>query len=222
MTEGTPTPGCRYSSDEERANALTHGIGVVASCIGLMLLLNGTTFTGTPERAIGGLIFGVSLVLLYLASTLYHSLSSPRAKHIWRKLDHAAIFILIAGTYTPFMLLVVEGPLAWTILSLVWGLAIAGTVCTWCLIGRFKRLFLAVYIAMGWLCVLTIHEILHNTPTSAFICLVLGGLLYTGGTIFYGWSRLRFHHAIWHLFVLSGSLLHFLSVYQITGSGGLH
>ncbi|ACV68867.1 PAQR family membrane homeostasis protein TrhA [Desulfohalobium retbaense] len=214
MRDGYIDPHCQYSRGEEIANSLTHGLGIAASCVGLIVLVVSASYSGDPNRIIGVTIFGASLILLYLASTLYHCLPSPRAKQVLRKLDHAAIYILIAGTYTPFMLVVVDGPLSWTILSIIWTLALVGVVFKCCWTGRLRRLSLAVYIGMGWLCVLAFSELLRNTPTSGFIFLVLGGLFYTGGTIFYGWKRLRFNHAIWHLFVLTGSVMHFLSVYQ--------
>jgi hemolysin III len=157
-------------------------------------------------------IYGLTLILLYLASTLYHSIPSPRAKRVLRVLDHSAIYLLIAGTYTPFTLISLRGGWGWTLFGLVWGMAIAGIVLKIAAIGRFRWLSMVLYLVMGWLAVVALEPLLLAVSRDGVRLLFLGGISYTVGTLFYGWRRLPYHHAVWHAFVLAGSIFHFFAV----------
>ncbi len=196
------------SQREEIANAITHGIGALLSIAALVILL---MFTDSPLES-GYLIFGITLVLLYLASTLYHSITHLKTKNLFRKFDHMAIFLLIAGTYTPFCLIALDGWLKWTLLGIVWGCALLGIVLKSFYTGRMEWLSLLIYIVTGWMVIVAIKPIYVFLPLNGFIFLLLGGLAYTGGTFFYMNNRIRYNHSIWHLFVLAGSIFHFFSV----------
>jgi hemolysin III len=199
------------SLGEEIANSVTHGVGALAGVAALPYLVA----AALPARApavIGNVVFGMSLVLLYVSSTIYHALARNRAKRVFRILDHSAIYILIAGTYTPFTLGVLRGAWGWTLFGLVWALGVTGIVLTASLGVRFPRASTAVYIAMGWLVVVAVKPLLARVPPAGLAWLVAGGLAYTGGVVFYGWGRLRFQHTVWHLFVLAGSICHFVAV----------
>ncbi|MFA0960225.1 hemolysin III family protein [Roseivirga sp. BDSF3-8] len=197
---------------EEIANSVTHGIGAGLSIAGLVVLVVLAVINGDAWHVVSVSIYGTSLVLLYLASTLYHSVLKPKAKRQLKILDHAAIYLLIAGTYTPFMLVNLRGPWGWSLLGTVWGLAIAGIVFKIFFIGRFERLSLAIYLLMGWLCVIAARPMITEIPTGGLIWLALGGVFYSLGVIFYRWEMLRFNHAIWHLFVLAGSICHYFAI----------
>jgi len=202
----------QYSLGEEIANSITHAIATGLSIAALAVLIVSAATAGDAWHIVSFSIFGSSLILLYLASTLYHSIPAPRAKRILKTLDHSAIFLLIAGTYTPFMLTSLRGAVGWTIFGVVWGLAVAGVVLKCCFVYRFKRLSLAIYLGMGWLCVLVMREMYASLSRASLTFLALGGLAYTLGVVFYVWKRLPYNHAIWHLFVVAGSVLHFFSV----------
>lgn len=202
----------RYSTAEEIANGITHGLGVVFSIAGLAILTAFASVFGTVWHIVACSIYGVTQILMYTASTLYHSIPVPRAKKFLRLLDHSAIYLLIAGTYTPFALVNLRGPWGWSILIAIWGLAIAGIALQSKLI-RLNRLVTALpYVAMGWVAVIAVKPLLDAVAPGGLRLLVLGGLAYTAGTIFYVWKRLPFHHAIWHGFVLLGSVLHFFAI----------
>ena len=197
----------------ERLNSYTHLLGAVASCVGLALLVVLAAPQGDVWKLVSFSIYGATLVLLYLSSTLYHSVRG-RAKPFLARLDHSAIYLLIAGTYTPFTLVTLRGPWGWTLFGLVWGLAVLGIVVD-ALHRRGTRRILPVliYIVMGWLVVLALKPLLHALPRAGVLWLVAGGLFYTVGVIFYALDkRLRHAHGIWHLFVLAGSVCHFLAV----------
>lgn len=196
----------------EIANAVTHGIGAGMSIAGLIVLVAIAARDGGPYHIVGSAVFGITLVLLYLASTLYHSLPYPRAKRVFRILDHSAIYLLIAGSYTPFLLVNINGAWGWSIFGVIWGLALCGIVFKVYFVGRYDLISTIVYILMGWVVVVAWVPVKAAIPTGGLVLLLLGGLSYTGGTIFYAWHRLPFHHAIWHLFVLGGSILHYLAV----------
>jgi hemolysin III len=157
-------------------------------------------------------VFGASLVLLYAASTLYHALPSERAKRVFRVLDHSAIFLLIAGTYTPLSLVAVGGPWGWSLFAAIWALALIGVLLNTVAHGRWRWLSISLYITMGWLVVIAIRPLVAAIDTGTLVLVVAGGLAYTAGLAFYGWRRLPYGHAVWHLFVLAGSVLHFLAV----------
>ena len=199
------------SLGEEIANSVTHGVGALASVAVLPFLV----LAGLPHGAgvvAGNVVFGASLFLLYISSTMYHSLARNRAKRVFRIIDHSAIYVLIAGTYTPFMLGVLRGAWGWSLLSVVWGLAVLGVTLTSVVGVKFPRASVVIYILMGWLIVVAIKPLMTHLPPAGLAWLVAGGLAYTGGAVFYGWKRLRYQHTVWHLFVLTGSVCHFVAV----------
>lgn len=208
MSEGKVKTALRGSLGEEIANAVTHGIGVVLAIIGLVVLI----VYGSPGSVLGFAVYGVSLILLYLASTLYHSLIFTRARKLFRKFDHMAIFLLIAGTYTPFCLLALEGWLSWVLLGTVWALAVFGIVMKSLFTGKFEWISVCAYIATGWLVIFAIKPIYQSLSFEGFSLLIGGGLAYTIGTFFYTRRRIPYSHSIWHLWVLAGSVLHFFAV----------
>lgn len=196
---------------EEWASALTHGVGLLLSLVGLGFIL-GLALRGESMQVIGATIFGVTLVLMYAASTLYHGTFRPRLKRLLRILDHIAIYLLIAGTYTPFLLLYFDGGLLWTLLCVQWGIALAGGVFKLFFTGRFEVVSVLIYVAMGWMVVVAAEPLFAAAPAGCVAWMAAGGLCYTGGLVFYGWERLPYNHAIWHLFVLAGSACHYVAV----------
>ena len=202
----------RYGLLEEILNSVTHGAGALISIAGLTLLIVFSSIYGQTTHIVSCTIYGTTLVLLYTASTLYHGFQKPNIKHVFKILDHSCIYILIAGTYTPFMLVTVRGALGWTIFSIVWGLTILGIVFKAFFVNRFKIVSTIAYILMGWLVILAIKPLFYALPGGGIFWLISGGLAYTIGTIFYAWKKLPFNHAIWHLFVLAGSVCHFLAI----------
>ena len=202
----------RYSVREEMANAITHGTGIVAALVGLVVLTTYASAHGTAVHLVSSLVFGFSLVVLYTASTVYHSIQAPAVKSVLRVIDHASIFILIAGTYTPFTLITLQGTLGWWLFGIIWGLAVFGILFEIFLIDKWKVGSLVLYAGMGWCIVFAIKPLLASLPTGGVVLLFLGGLFYTGGIAFYVWRRLPYHHAIWHLCVLAGSVCHFFSI----------
>jgi hemolysin III len=197
---------------EELANSLTHGAGVVASVVGLPVLVIAAAGRGDKVEIVGCSVFATSLIALYTASTLYHALPLSRAKEIFRVLDHAAIYVLIAGTYTPFTLGVLRGAWGWTLFGLVWSLAGLGIVFKTLLGFRYPRASALLCVVMGWLAVVAIQPMATRMPAAGLVWLVGGGLLYTGGIAFYARERQRYSHVVWHLFVLAGSVCHFFAV----------
>ncbi|MFL5598278.1 MAG: hemolysin III family protein [Gemmatimonadaceae bacterium] len=201
------------SSGEEIANSLTHGLGVLVSLFAGPALVISAIGTGDRWRVLAATVYATTLLLLFTSSTLYHALRSPRAKAIFQRIDHAAIYLLIAGTYTPFTLITLRGPWGWTLFGIVWGLAIAGVALKGTFGARLPKLSTAVYLAMGWLAIVAIRPLVMNVAPRGMLWLVAGGLFYTGGVVFYVRDeRRRYHHAIWHLFVLAGSIAHFCAV----------
>lgn len=201
-----------YSIKEEIANAVTHGIGTLLSVAALVLLVIFASMHGNAWSIVSFSIYGTTLVLLYLFSTLYHSFQNPRVKSVFKILDHSAIYLLIAGTYTPFMLVTMRGALGWTIFGVVWGLAVLGITLKAFFVKRFKILSTISYVLMGWVIVLALKPLASNLPMNGVILLVAGGILYTVGAAFYMWKKLPYNHAIFHLFVLGGSICHFTSI----------
>jgi hemolysin III len=201
-----------YSRGEEIANSITHAIAAGMSIAALVVLIARAVSQGDAWHIVSFSIFGSTLILLYLASTLYHAIPLPKAKRILKTLDHSAIFLLIAGTYTPFMLVNLRETVGWAVFGVVWLLAVAGVVLKCCFVYRFKRLSLTIYLGMGWLCVLIGRDMYASLSGTSLLFLALGGLAYTLGVVFYVWDRLPYNHAIWHLFVIAGSTLHFFSV----------
>lgn len=200
------------SFGEELANSVSHGIGLVLSLAALPALVLIAVLRHDPWQLVSGAIFGLTLVLLYGASTIYHALPRGRAKDICRVADHVAIYLLIAGTFTPFALGVLRGPLGWTLLATLWGLAAAGIAMKATVGFRYPRLSTTLYLVMGWLAVFAIHPLVSRAGMHAAAWIVAGGLCYTLGVVFYVRDRLRYSHLIWHLFVLGGSACHFLAV----------
>jgi hemolysin III len=198
----------------ERLNSISHLLGSVAAAVGTAVLVVLASLQGDPWKIVSFSIYGTTLVLLYLASTLYHS-TRGRAKQILQKMDHGAIYLLIAGTYTPFTLVTLRGPFGWTIFGIVWGLAVLGiTLDAWHGTGR-RILPIVIYLVMGWLVVVVVRPLLKVLPMPGFLWLLAGGLLYTGGIIFYALdTRMKFGHGIWHFFVLAGSATQFVAVFQ--------
>lgn len=205
-------PGRTLSLGEEIANSVTHGAGLVASVAGLVVLVTAAVRRGDPWLIFSCAIYASTLVLLYAASTLYHSLATTRARHVFQILDHSAIYLLIAGSYTPFALVNLRGPWGWTILVIVWVLAAAGVIAKAVFGPRWPIVSTVLYIAMGWTAVVAVKPMLLHVAPAGIAWLVAGGLAYTGGVAFFAWERLQHHHAIWHLFVLCGSACHFVAV----------
>jgi hemolysin III len=202
----------QYTLLEEILNSVTHGAGALVSIAGLALLIVFSSMYGQTSHIVSCTIFGITLVLLYTASTLYHSFRQPNVKQILKIVDHSCIYILIAGTYTPFMLVIVRGVLGWSIFAVVWLLTILGILFKIFFVNRFKIISTIAYILMGWLIIFAIKPLIQTLPEGGMVWLVSGGLAYTSGTIFYAWKKLPFNHAIWHLFVLAGSACHFMAV----------
>ena len=202
-----------YTPREELANSLTHALGAGLSAAGLAVLVGKAAHHGDAWQIVSTAIFGVSLVLLYSTSTLYHSFRAERLKQVLQKFDHAAIFLLIAGTYTPFVLVTLRGPWGWSLFGVVWGLAVAGVTIKFWLAGRYRLVSTLIYLAMGWLVLVAIKPLVAALPAGGLRLLIAGGLCYTGGAAFYLWKRLPYHHAIWHLFVMGGSACHWSAVY---------
>ena len=202
-----------YSVGEEIANAVTHGVAALMSVAGLAVLVGfAVAYSGSPTVITAVSVFGASMVFLYVASTLYHAIPNPRAKRILQRLDHSMIFVLIAGSYTPFCLVTLEGVTGIALCIAVWAIAIAGIALQGLLIQKSKWLNSLLYLAMGWLVILVIEPLIENLPQGGLWLLTAGGLAYSLGVIFYIWKRLPYSHAIWHVFVFAGTLLQFLAV----------
>jgi hemolysin III len=204
-----------YCRSEEIANALTHGIGAVLSITGLVLLIILSANQPDPVRILSAVIFGSTLTLLFLISTLYHCPQPPRLKRLFQILDHCAIYLLIAGTYTPFLLISMKGAWGYTLMAIIWGLALSGIIFKTIFKDRYEKLSLFTYLAMGWLAIVAITEVIAKIPLDALILVSIGGVVYSAGAVFYAMDRIPYNHAIWHLFVLGGSSLHFIAVYQV-------
>ena len=200
---------------EEIANSITHGLGVFLSIIGTIFLLIHTTDNGDPWRIISFIIYGASLTILYLCSTIYHSLTHSRAKAIFRRLDHSAIYLLIAGTYTPVILISLRTTWVLYLLPIIWVMAIFGIYIKIFYIHRYERLTLAFYILMGWFALIAVTPLFNSIPFESFIWIIVGGVSYTSGVIFYTWHHLLYHHTIWHMFVLFGSISHYIGILYI-------
>lgn len=197
---------------EHIANAITHGFGFGLSIACLVLLIVFASLRRGAWEVVSCSIYGSTLVILYLASTLYHSIHMPRVRRVLNIIDHAAIYLLIAGTYTPYLLVPLRGALGWSLFGVVWGIAAVGIVFQALFISRYKILSTLSYVAMGWMVVATIVPLLKVLPVMAIVWMAIGGVCYTLGVIFYVWQRLKFAHAIWHLFVLAGSICHFFGI----------
>lgn len=203
-----------YSVAEEIANSISHGIGCLLGVIGLVLMLDQAIDNRAGALAIISYsLYGGSVILLFLASTLYHSIPGERAKFWLKKLDHSAIYLLIAGTYTPFLLVGLKSPLAHWLMVVIWGLALTGVLFKLVFAHRFEALSLVTYMLMGWLSVIVLYQMVMTLPAGSVWLLAAGGIIYSLGVIFYVAKRIPYNHAIWHGFVLGGSLCHFLAIY---------
>jgi hemolysin III len=207
-----PTSDPPDSLREEIANALTHGLGALAALGGGAVLITLTVLWGDGWQLAGAIVFSVALLLLYVASTLYHAITHPVAKARLKILDHCAIYLLIAGTYTPFTLVGLRGPWGWGMFIAIWSLAFFGVVFKLFYTGRFKLISTLVYIAMGWMVMVAIGPMVKALDTWTLVWLFSGGVAYTFGTVFYLSRRIPFAHAIWHAFVITGSVCHFVAV----------
>jgi hemolysin III len=202
----------RYTLAEEMAHAITHGVGLALSVAALVVLVVFASLRGDAWHVVSVSIYGSTLVVLYAASTFYHAIPQSRAKRILRILDHAAIYVLIAGTYMPFTLVNLRGGWGWALFGVVWGLALLGVLLETVARTRLKALSLVLYLGLGWLVAIAVKPLLERVATGGLVLLLLGGLAYSGGVAFYAWRRLPYHHAIWHLWVLAGSVCHFFAV----------
>ena len=207
-----PRAGWPQALREDVASALTHGFGAVAALAGGVVMITLAALHGDGWQLAAAIVFAASMFLLYVASTLYHAIPHPRAKSALKVFDHCAIYLLIAGTYTPFTLVGLRGPVGWRLFAAIWALALAGVVFKLFYTGRLKRLSTLIYLAMGWLIVVAAKPMLAALDAWTLGWLLAGGLSYTLGTVFYHRPRMRYSHAVWHLFVLGGSLCHYVAV----------
>ncbi|MBQ3038598.1 MAG: hemolysin III family protein [Clostridia bacterium] len=201
-----------YTVGEEIFNSVSHGVGVCLSVAALVLLVAFAVLRSNGFGIASALVYGISLILLYTMSMVYHIVSHPTAKRVLRIFDHCSIFILIAGTYTPYLLMCMSGPMRWVMFGLIWGATVIGILLNAINLERFEKLSMACYIAMGWAIVFTIRTIVERVALPGVILLVAGGVVYTLGIIFYALKKYRYMHSIWHLFVLGGSVCHYLSI----------
>ena len=218
MSTRTPVPKRSQSLGEEIASSITHGLGLVGSIVMFPFLIIAASRDGDRWRVMSAIVFGISLILLYAASTFYHALPGPRVKHVFRIIDHSAIYVLIAGTYTPFLLGPLRGPWGWTLFIVIWTLAIAGIVMKATLGIRWDRLSTVVYLVMGWIGAIAIKPLLDRVSPTGLLWLLAGGLAYTAGVVFFVVDqRVRYAHSIWHLFVATGSVCHVVAVLRYAG-----
>lgn len=198
---------------EERINIITHGLGIPLSIIALAFLIGHAWMNGGRLHLISFMIFGISLVLVYAASTFFHSTKSPKLRRRFNFFDHASIYILIAGTYTPFALITLQGRIGWIIFAVVWGMAILGIIFKIFYMGKYRLLSTLSYVVMGWVIIAVINPLINALPHSGLLWLLAGGISYSIGAILYSQPKMKFNHAIFHVFVLVGSFCHFMSIY---------
>jgi len=199
---------------EELASAITHGFGVAMAVAALVLMVGFAATEAGPLHTVTLAIFGAAMVAVYLASTLYHGLPDSRWRKAAHVCDHACIYLLIAGTYTPFMLVTLGGAWGWSIFGVMWALALTGAVLKLWYAGRLMRISTAIYVAMGWMAIICGPQILEATSSAGLAGLIAGGLAYTGGVAFYLWHHLPFNHAVWHVFVIAGSTCHVIAAFH--------
>ncbi|SFE79122.1 PAQR family membrane homeostasis protein TrhA [Alteribacillus iranensis] len=202
-----------FTRKEEMVNAATHAVGVILSIVGLILLLTISHLQATSLHTLSMSVYGGSMLLLYTSSTLLHSLKDGKLKNIFEICDHASIYLFIAGTYTPFLFHVLEGTLSWVLFVVVWMMALVGVIFKAFFVKKFRVLSTLFYVLMGWVIVIAWQPLTASLPSGGVTLLVSGGLMYTFGTIFYVWRHFPYHHAVWHIFVLGGSILHFLAIF---------
>ncbi|WP_160725319.1 PAQR family membrane homeostasis protein TrhA [Bacillus sp. USDA818B3_A] len=202
-----------FSKGEEVANSITHGIGALLSIAALVLLIVSSSLYGNAWYIVSFTLFGSTMLLMYTSSTLLHAFpEGSKVKDLFEIFDHSSIYFFIAGTYTPYLFLVVKGWLGWTIFGIVWGLAIGGTIFKSFFVKKFLFTSTGLYVVMGWLIVFAWKPLSEHMPHTGLKYLIIGGLFYTFGSVFYIWRGFKYHHALWHLFVLAGSVMHFFSV----------
>lgn len=202
----------QYSLHEELANSITHGLGALFGVVSLTILLTLACLFGSKAHIVSYLIYGLSLILLYTSSTLYHALPSLEAKKFFKVCDHVCIYLLIAGTHTPFLTLNIGGSLGWTLLAVIWACAFVGIIFKFFFVGRFTFISTLIYLAMGWMMAFAFKPLSEALNPRDLSWVLAGGLAYSGGTIFYLLKRVPFHHAVWHLCVLAGSVFHFIAI----------
>jgi len=202
-----------YDSTEEKINIITHAIGLLLSIAALVVLIVHASYNGSARHIVSFTIFGASLILLYSASTLYHYSQKPSLRHKLNVLDHASIYVLIAGTYTPFTLVTLKGALGWTIFGITWGIALVGVFLKLFYTGRYDKISTIAYVAMGWIIIIAIKPLIENLPINGLYWLLAGGISYTVGAVLYSIKKIKYNHAIFHIFVLLGSFSHFMAVY---------
>jgi hemolysin III len=209
------------TAGEELACSISHGLGLLASLAALPVLVAGAIERGDPWQVVGGAVFGAMLVLVYATSTVYHALPPSRHKSLWRVIDHSAIYLLIAGTYTPFTLGALRGPWGWALLVAIWVLAVGGIVFKARLGFKYPKTSAAFYLVMGWLVLIAIGPLTTHVARAGVLWLLAGGVSYSLGVIFFAWHRLRYAHLVWHLFVIGGSVCHFFAVLLYSGASRL-
>ena len=202
-----------YSPIEEKINIISHATGFILSVVALVLLVTHASLHGDVWHIVSFSIFGASLIILYAASTFYHSAKKPELRKRLKIIDHASIYVLVAGSYTPFTLITLNGTLGWVIFGSSWGLAITGIILKLFFTGKYNLISTSMYVFMGWVIVFALKPLINNLPSEGFLWLLAGGISYTLGAILYSIKKIRFNHAIFHMFVLTGSFCHFISVY---------
>lgn len=201
-----------FSKEEEIANAVTHGIGVVLSIVGLVVLIVAAVLHGTVWHVVSFTIFGSTMLLLYVSSTMLHALPKGKAKDLFEIFDHSSIYLFIAGTYTPFLFHIIQGTLSWVMFGIIWGLAIGGVVFKAFFTKKFLITSTLLYVFMGWMIVIGWNQISENLHPQGLVLLIVGGLFYTFGAVFYMWRGFKYHHFVWHLFVLAATICHYFCV----------
>ena len=202
-----------YESTEEKINVITHAIGLLLSIAALVLLIVHASYHGSARHIVSFTIFGASLIVLYSASTLYHYSQKPNIRHKLNILDHASIYVLIAGTYTPFTLITLKGALGWAIFGITWGIALVGIFLKLFYTGKYDKISTIAYVVMGWIIIFAVKPLMENLPINGLYWLLTGGISYTIGAVLYSIKKIKYNHAIFHLFVLLGSFSHFMAVY---------
>ncbi len=202
-----------YEAKEEKFNVISHGIGLILSIVALVLLVVYASIYGSSYHIVSFSIYGASLIVLYSASTLYHYIQSTKIRYRLNIFDHASIYILIAGTYTPFALVVLKGWVGWAIFGISWGLAITGVVLKFFYTGKYDKISTITYVLMGWLIIFAVKPLVTNLPFEGLMWLLSGGIFYTAGAVLYSVKRIKYNHAVFHIFVLLGSFSHFIAVF---------
>ncbi len=202
----------RYTLGEEIFNSISHGTGGLLAIAGTVVLIVFSAIYSDAWAVVASCIYGASLIILYTMSTLYHAISNPKAKKFFRIMDHNTIFFLIAGTYTPYTLVTLRGPIGWTLFGIVWGAAIIGIILNSIDLEKFKKISLVCYVLMGWVIIFAIKPMIKAMPSISLVFLLVGGIFYTVGIVFYVIKKIRYFHSIWHLFTVAGSIFHYFSI----------